>query len=654
VFVVIGVVGVAVLGLGGFWYANQSTARAQIVAALDQLDRAGVKTTYEDLDIAGFPTAYKGVLHNLNVRIPSENITLTFPEVSAGMALTSIGTVDFTLPPTFTAQVFSDQVSTDPALSSNENTVVVTSDRFVASMTPVDQDDIDMTVSANKLRFSPEAEAVDFLELRRVKAGARIELDNETQSASIDASFSVGDLEARKSVVAPAVGTAPSSFIGSNITGMVKGAITEAKTSFSADRFVLEDGMGSTALINGLILKANLTPEIRFDIAPLFNVPGGTDPTAGLMQIAFKALVERGVLDIDFDIAKMDAQFAMIPGEMATVSFDRFDVKTDISPNKISYAIKADQFKIDAQAEQRGTAAAVEDLSMRIDATPGGAFDFSPLLTARNSAETFGLITNILQTQIAEGGGASVSMASSGYETIATGQDAEFGLSRFESVAGANETAITVSSDSAAFIVKSDGARYTMDGSVAGTVRIADVEFSGSHPLKQSEGFQSARLFFNFADIDIDERLWSMLALGGPSPERIPGLRLDAEVDVTLMGDLLRMPPFLAVTALNYERISIKELLFDALGFKAEAAGIVQITPLPAGSVLLTLDNWPQFFDRIRDSALGQDPQVALSLLAAKNWLKNYGEVGDGPNTTIFNIEVESDGIQINGRPFQG
>lgn len=643
-----GVVVALAAGLTGFWYFNQSTARTQIEAALEQLNQAGVETTYEALEIEGFPIAYEGVLTNLNVKLVTEGVALSFPTVSAGMNLTSIGTVNFVMPQRFTATPL------DASGSPLNESLAVESEAFLAAITPQEAGEIDMRFSADLLRLASQAEAGGFLQWREIAALVKLELDRPAQALEFNATFQAEEMAA-EAATPELDGVGAASFKATSVQGQAEGSLAKAELELAAGGVVVDAGPGATLRLDGLGFSAALTPEARFDATPIFNLPTGADPTAGLIVMAVEALAKRGAIDASVRLDKLDAQVAAAAAgdDGATVSLGGFEAGSKVNPNEIAIDLKAGSMKVDAQLSGARSKGSVDGLVFAINGAPGRAYDFSPLLNAATYAEGVAVLTDILRGEIALGGATSFRIASDRFETESSGEQVEFGFDRFATLSGANETSISLTSDQASFLLKSDDARYEFSGVAAGAVEVQAFELFGAHPLKKTEeATQPAKLRMVVADVALDEGLWTALALG-EQPERLPGLRVDAEVDVTLAGDLMSMPPFLAATALAYPRLTLNEALFDALGFKAEGQGVVQLQPSQAGAILLTLQNWKPFMERLNASALGQNPSLGVNLATADAFVTQFGEPGDASGATVMNFEITDAGVTVNGKPIE-
>lgn len=635
----------AAIAVTAIWFVNRGVAKARIEAALAQLEAAGVEARYDDLSIAGFPTAYEGVLTNFRFRSTADNVAFTMPRLSAGMSLTSIGTVDFVFPEAFEAERL------DATGAPTGEKLLVQSERLVAAVTPQEAGDLDIVVRADRLRMAPQGVEAEHVEWRGFETRAKLDVDRGAEAAAIRGVVRAAALEARLSAERFG-GPEAASLIAEGVEGELEGDVEHAVARFDVQSVIADDGQGSLMRIAGLGFTARLEPEDRFDAAALFNLPTGADLTGGLADMMAAALVERGAVDADFRIRKLDTQLAVADGSSATISLGVFALDLDLSPRSIAVALTAGQTKFDALIDGAANAAAISDLQIAASGAPGLAYDFSGLRNAADYRDAVAIIADILRREIAQGGQASLRIASTGYETDTRGDAPELGVERYATVFGPNETKISLSADALDVMMRSDRARYAFEGVVEGGVEMQSFELLGRHPLKKGEGGSAARLFLNVADVDVDPTLWTALRLGG-QPERLPGLRFDAEIETALAGDLLNMPSFLALTAVRYERVSLREALIDLLGFKAEAAGVVDLLPAPQGSVLLSLENWPAFHQRLSQSAIGEQLQPALGLAMAQSFIEQYGQVGDRPNEIVLNLDIAAEGLSVNGAPLQ-
>ncbi len=647
----IGVLALAIVGLSGAWLVNRGAAERQIETALEKLGEAGVEAKFDSLAIAGFPTAYEGVLTNLTLRFVADRVALSFPEVAAGMSVASIGTVDFTLPAQFTA------MRLDESGAPTGEKIVVRSDGLTTAVTPREDGGVDVALAAERLRLSPSEKAIDFVELRTLVASARLAFGPARASATLDGSVSAERVEARVSAET-LESEAAASLIANRVKGDVAGALDKLRLSAAADRVIVEDGRASTALVSRLDVAATLTPALDFDVETILAT-AKLNPTGVFVETAAKALAEKGDLDVAATIGKLDTQLSA-EGEgagegegSATVSIAGLGVTVKAAPTRLAFTMGADNAKVDALMNGAATSGAVDAYMFTAESEPAGDYDFSPMLAARTVDEALTLFADILRAEVANGGSAKLEMASKRYQTESSGDAKAFGVARYATSVGPNETKIGLTAEAVDFLVKSDAARYEVEGAMSGALTLQSFELLGRHPLKRADGAQSARLFLNLAEIDLDQRLWTALGLG-PKPERIPGVRFDAEADVALGGDLLTMPAFMALAALRYERVSLREALVQALGFKGEAAGVVTLDPAPEGAVLVTLENWAAFYDRASRSAIAANPNGGMALAMMQSWIERYGQPGERPNTTVLNVEVAPTGVSVNGAKIGG
>lgn len=635
-------------GLSAFWYANQSEAREQIETALVQLQQNGIETSYDSLDITGFPFAYGGAFENLVARSPGRSVMFEFPEATASMAVSSIGTVDFHLPDEF---VFT---RLDAAGQATGDSLRVLSKDLVASVAQ-GEGGYDLGFSAAELSAEPRDGGADRVTFRNLKSDGVFALDQAAERGALDARFSADALTASLSGGGAGAGqNGPVEISASAISGAIVGDMKKLTLNATADSFGVQAGSAADVAITGFDVDLSITPKGEFD--QFFeDAVNGQKAAQAITQMAVATILGGGEVDADMSFASLTADFAE-PSEGAnqTVSLrsENFTYNWDVSPELAGLAIAAGALKMDI----RGSETAVydmDDVELTLKAQSAAGYDYAPLLLGQDPEMAFQMFLDMLRRDIAQGGSAELLFASSRTDSAADLKIPQVPLDRITSKAGPNRTLLRLTGEQAVVSATGEAMSYEVSGMIAGAADIKAFVFEGAFPMKAAADPQNARLIYDIDTITIDDGLWSQFDPQNRLPRDIRGLRLEADMDVIVLQDILEATSEMAAPPVSFNAVHIREVLLDFMGFRGEAVGQVAISPPPpSGEITVTLHNWREFLANFSATPLGQGPQGQTFALMASAWLDEYGAPGEEASSTRLQIDVTESGATINGKPF--
>ncbi len=661
--IVIGVVGAAVVaaaGVSGFWFWNKTEAENQIEMSLVALQRAGVETRHEGLEIEGFPLSYTGKLKNFTARIPAQGVSFAFPEFRAGMSAASVGTVDFNFPAEFFVTLI-DQSGAETGQ------VFVQSENLAANVRPTDQGAYDLGVLADMLRVSRGSSgpaSTDFVAFTTFDASGELTADAAAKNIVVDFGANAETVEASfLAAAAPASEPSPVKIAASKASLAADGDLLAQKGKLSVERLAVDATPNGGFQLSDFTLDLNSTAADGFDPSSLFEAGKDAaaepeDVLALLLRIAAESVVQGGAIETTMSVG--DAAGSMLipteDGFATTKVISRgLTYRTGLAPERIGGSIVAESFRLEVE-DAAGIYYDLTNATVALTLDAADKFDLVPIATAEDADASSASFLTMLGDQLRRGGKASLISRSDRYETI-TNLPPELGLpfEKLTSRTGDNVAEVVLTGDLASIDIKGQDVAYDIEGATTGSVTNDTFGFNAAFPVKQQDGPQDGRLAFTMEGVTISDSLWDLFDPNKALTREIKTIALEGRAGVSVQQDILSFapgetmePPF------GFESIAIDRATLDLLGFTGDASGEVALAPAPNGVVTVTLTRWREMIEGLSQTSVAQNPQVGMSMLIASTWLDSYGAPGENEHQTVLKIEIDpATGLQINGKPLQ-
>lgn len=657
------IAGVAVLGaagVSGFWFWNKTEAQNQIELSLAALERAGVQTRHEGLEIEGFPLSYTGKLKNFTAKLPAQGVSFAFPEFTAGMSATSVGTVDFAFPSEFFVTLID-------ASGAETGQVFVTSENLAANVRPTAKGAYDLGVAADMLRVSrgsSGAAANDHVQLRTLSASGALTADETARNIVIDLAMTSNALSA-SFLAAPNPDAEPTQVKveANQLSLAADGDLMAQKATLGVERMAVDATPQGGFQLSGIALDLNSTAAAGFDPSSLFEMGRETaqepeDTLALLLRIAAQSVVQGGAIETTLGIGDIAGNM-IVPGETGPASLKvvskNFGYRAGVAPERMGGGITADALRVEIE-DQAGLYYDVTNAEVTLTFDAADSFDLMPIATAGDGDASGAAFLAMLSDHLRRGGSAALVSRSDVYETITT-LPPELGLpfERLTSRTGANVAEVALTGEKATMSVTGQDIAYTVAGGTEGSIANDSFAFTLDLPVRQSDAPQEGRLSFVMDGVTATESLWDLIDPQNALTREVKTIAIEGRAGISIQRDILAFAPEAdGAPPFGFETVALDRVTLDLLGFRGDATGEVGLAPAPNGAVTITLARWRHLLESLSKTALVQDPQVGMSVLLAGNWIEAYGKPGATEDETVLEIAIDpATGLAINGKPLQ-
>lgn len=686
-----GLIAVAAIVITGLWYANRDTVEAEMVRALDQLDRGGVSSTYDAIAIEGFPFSYRGVIANLTLANTASGAEIRLPTVSAETGLGDIGAVSFAFPPDFEVEDAAGAVF-DVAAEALALRVAPTA---ADGAEGAGMQAFDLALTADTLRVSPRAPetgTASFAAFSDLEVDGDMLFNPSTSEARIDFDAAVsafdtlfpmrtfvnqpdGSVGLSERFEASVKGAATAVDIAGDLSG-VTANMTFSEGSFSASGVpstatVDVDPLGNAQPVMGegaiemtftdLSYSVTGTPRDQFNFEELAAIVAGDDP--GAFFRALGAAITRGDrfeltsatgsaiggFDVEAEGDRVDTTFTIVGGETRSL----------LGPDALVIEGGAEGYEFAMEGVTAGetisSSFTLAELDINATLAAADAFDFSEALATTDPDAAAEAVFFEIGRQIRSGGKAAVRYgAGSGDFSFTMPAEAQLPFRTLSGEGGAGLLAFEITGERTSFEISGDAARYDVSGGlVEGGLGISRISFTGAMPLRGAPSPQPAPVALIIEQVDLDETLWELAEPTGSLPREINEIAVEAEVEVQVFADLLDEANFAGgAPPVAPAAVSINRLTLDLFGAQANGSGAVDFsTGFPEGSGEVRLRNWRDLVANISQTQYGAMPEVQIGVLTATSFLEQYGVPGaDAAETVMEGVYSLNGGLVINGQ----
>jgi hypothetical protein len=396
--------------------------------------------------------------------------------------------------------------------------------------------------------------------------------------------------------------------------------ITMSGTSDDGEDFEMQISMTQS---NTRLVASGIPEEISYDFS---------SDSLSIDEIAFTAPEDAAELDMDVSV--------QMNGLSGTMSYVGGGTVRDYSAE---FRVDSVRARVSGAPEEEGTFDFALETS-DIDA------DYSGRAAPQDLTSSF--------AQAIEAGNTTMGTATHGpltYTVSGDGPDGTF------------ELATAVASGAFDFSMDKDGLDYgtvarDMTMSVGGNViplppltfKMTESGMRFAMPVLPSEEEQDFAFSLNFAGLEIDQMLWSMIDPVGQIPRDPANLVIDLGGEVVMEQDIFA-PEFaeeMTDAPGQINSLNINQILLTLAGAELTGEGAFTFNnsgpvPMPAGTLNMMLTGGNGLLDTLVNMGLVPEEQA----MGARMMLGLFAKPGDGPDTLVSTIEVKEDGaVLANGQ----
>ncbi|MCI4661841.1 MAG: DUF2125 domain-containing protein [Neomegalonema sp.] len=356
-WVLLGVVAIAVIGWSAVWFIGRPEAEKTIRQSLSNLGGQGVEVTFADLDIAGFPFAYQANFTDLTARIADQELEAQFPSASGAVAISDTSTTILTFPDHFTVA----------DLSAGGERFEVESDGLEARITRLQGDALGYALSAKRIAVDPRdaaARSYGLFSYTNPQVSGTLSRDRAAQNGLLDVTFAADSLNTEVNVEGRAPDQVQKFAIAADaLKGSIHGDEDAIRMKIDAASLIATAPAPSPTdyRFKDLDLALEVLPDGKLDLAELIAAQDFASGLDALINVPIRAVKAGGTLDLDLNIGPGSTR--IFPGE----------ADTGISALDLAYAGGSSTLDVrQDKVELRSTANAIDFSAVLPDAVRKG------------------------------------------------------------------------------------------------------------------------------------------------------------------------------------------------------------------------------------------------------------------------------------------